>query len=369
MARARDLGPRRVPSSGEVLEPILPVIAAAQRDGQISVEHATVIVKAVDAIPDRLAAQFSGLVETTLVEQARHLHPGEVAKAGLVLLARIDQDGLAPREQDQQRRRDFGLRDNRDGTTSPYGRFTPELGAIWKPILDALSAPQPAHNTDNTEDGTGGSVEPDPRSAGQRRHDALLEAGLRLLRSGTLPDCGGAPVTVLAHLSETQLREQTGYATTGHGDLIPVTTLLRLASEATVIPVVFDDAGGILSYGQRRRLASCGQRQALAARDHGCCFPGCTRPPAWCEAHHVIPWNLGGPTALDNLCLLCAYHHREFERRGWIVEIVNGVPQWTPPAWLDPQRKPRTNTAHHLQTSTSPTPASCDAQGRCSGLS
>ncbi len=54
------------------------------------------IVKAVDAIPSHLAAQFSGLVETTLVEQARHLHPGEVAKAGLVLLARIDQDGLAP---------------------------------------------------------------------------------------------------------------------------------------------------------------------------------------------------------------------------------------------------------------------------------
>ncbi len=42
---------------------------------------------------------------------------------------------------------------------------------------------------------------PDPRTAGQRRHDALLEAGLRLLRSGTLPDSGGAPVTVLAHLS------------------------------------------------------------------------------------------------------------------------------------------------------------------------
>ncbi len=96
------------------------------------------------------------------------------------------------------------MRDNRDGTTSPYGRFTPELGAIWKPILDALSAPQPAQNTDNTADGTvDGIVEPDPRSAGQRRHDALLEAGLRLLRSATLPDSGGAPVTVLAHLSET----------------------------------------------------------------------------------------------------------------------------------------------------------------------
>ena len=114
-----------------------------------------------------------------------------------------------------------------------------------------------------------------------------------------------------------------------------------------MIPVVFDAAGGILSYGQQRRLASCGQRHALAARDQGCSFPGCTRPPAWCEAHHVIPWYLGGPTALHNLCLLCAYHHRAFERLGWQVNIVNGVPQWTPPAWLDQDRKPVHNTAHH----------------------
>ena len=210
VARARDMGPRRN-LGGEPLPPILPVIAAAQRDGSISAEHASVIVKTIEAIPDRLAAQFTGLVEATLVDQARHLDPARVAKAGQLLLAHIDQDGVAPREEEQQRRRDFGIRDNRDGSGSPYGRFTPELCAVWKPILDALSAPQP----ENCEDGT---VEPDRRSAGQRRHDGLLEAGLRLLRSGTLPDCGGAPVTVLAHLTQTQLREQTGYTATAHGD-------------------------------------------------------------------------------------------------------------------------------------------------------
>ncbi len=284
--------------------------------GQISAEHASVIVKAIDAIPSHLAAQFSGLVETTLVEQARHLHPGEVAKAGLVLLARIDQDGVAPREQDQQRRRDFGLRDNRDGTSSPYGRFTPELGAIWKPILDALSAPQPDPTTPRTAPSTGpwNPIRAAPGSAATTRSS---RPGCGCCAPAPCPTAVAPRSPCSPTCPRQQLREQTGYATTGHGDLIPVATLLRLASEATVIPVVFDDAGGILSYGQRRRLASCGQRQALAARDNGCCFPGCTRPPAWCQAHHVIPWNLGGPTALYNLCLLCAYHHREFERRGW----------------------------------------------------
>jgi HNH endonuclease/Domain of unknown function (DUF222) len=153
---------------------------------------------------------------------------------------------------------------------------------------------------------------------------------------------------VLVSLTEQQLREQTGLAHTGHGDPIAVTDLLRLASEAHITSMVLDAAGAVLSYGQRRRLASCAQRHALAARDGGCSFPGCTRPPAWCEAHHVIPWQQGGPTDIANLCLLCSYHHREFERRGWTVHMTGGIPEWIPPPWLDQQRRPRRNATHHL---------------------
>jgi hypothetical protein len=253
------------------------------------------------------------------------------------LLATVDPDGIAPRSEEQHRRRGYGIRMNRDGTGTPYGQLTAEACAVWNPILDTLSAPRP-------EDQSG---DRDQRTASQRRHDGLLEAGLRLLRSGTLPDSGGIPVTILATLTEQQLRERTGLAQTGHGHLLPVTDLLRLAGEAQLTPVVFTADGGVLSYGHHRRLATCAQRQALAARDRGCTFPGCTRPPAWCQAHHVIPWLEGGPTAIDNLCLLCSYHHREFERRGWQVRMTNGIPEWIPPAWLDPHRRPRHNTTHH----------------------
>jgi hypothetical protein len=223
----------------------------------------------------------------------------------------------------------------------PYGRLTPEAAAVWNPILDALSAPQP-HDDDG---------EPDQRSAGQRRHDGLLEAGLRLLRSATLPDSGGAPVTVLVHVREDQLRQRTGTATTAHGDLIDMSAVHRLAGEAELVSVVRGASGGVLSYWQRRRLASPGQRQLLAARDRGCSFPGCARPPAWCQAHHVVPWRHGGPTDLDNLCLVCPFHHREFERRGWAVRMHDGVPEWIPPAWLDPDQRPRRNTTSASSTS------------------
>lgn len=84
--------------------------------------------------------------------------------------------------------------------------------------------------------------------------------------------------------------------------------------------------GGILSYGRRVRLATVGQRRALAARDGGCCFPRCTRPAAWAEVHHVRRWIDGGGTDIANMCLLCAFHHREFERHDWTLEMIDGVP-------------------------------------------
>jgi hypothetical protein len=28
--------------------------------------------------------------------------------------------------------------------------------------------------------------------------------------------------------------------------------------------------------------------------------------------------------------------------------MTNGIPEWIPPAWLDPHRRPRHNTTQHL---------------------
>jgi len=99
--------------------------------------------------------------------------------------------------------------------------------------------------------------------------------------------------------------------------------------------------------GRTRRLVSPAQRLALAARDRGCSFPACDRPPDWCETHHVNPWADGGTTDLDNTTLLCGFHHREHTKRGWAVRITHGLPEWIPPHWIDPQQVPRRNNTHH----------------------
>ena len=82
------------------------------------------------------------------------------------------------------------------------------------------------------------------------------------------------------------------------------------------------------------------QTVALIARDGGCSFPGCDRPPEWCERHHIVEWSRGGKTDLDNLTLLCAYHHHNFASRGWTCVMIDGLPAWIPPPWVDRERRP-----------------------------
>ena len=81
--------------------------------------------------------------------------------------------------------------------------------------------------------------------------------------------------------------------------------------------------------------------------------PGCTTPPHWTEVHHVIPWQHGGRTHVDNGVLLCWYHHHTIDSSGWTIRMVNGMPQVRAPHWIDGTgtwRKPPPHRAHDPRT-------------------
>jgi hypothetical protein len=69
----------------------------------------------------------------------------------------------------------------------------------------------------------------------------------------------------------------------------------------------------------------------LVVRDQGCRFPGCDRPPAWTDGHHIIHWADGGPTELANLVSLCRSHHRQVHEEGWRIHIADGSAVVEPP--------------------------------------
>jgi hypothetical protein len=90
--------------------------------------------------------------------------------------------------------------------------------------------------------------------------------------------------------------------------------LLRLACDAEIIAQ--HTCGTFLDLGRARRRPSAALRRALVSRDRGCRFPGCSAR-AFIEAHHLRHWAHGGDTNLDNLVLLCSFHHRLVHEGGF----------------------------------------------------
>ena len=105
----------------------------------------------------------------------------------------------------------------------------------------------------------------------------------------------------------------------GPAFLHPV-AVARVACDAQLTALLLDEHGVVVDLGRTRRLFTPQQRRLLAARDGGCRWVGCDRPPAHTDAHHLISWLDGGATDLANALLLCRHHHRAVHENGWTLQ-------------------------------------------------
>lgn len=353
------LGPR-VTMLGERLEPRRPVLAAAQRDGEVTPEQVQVIARALEQA-DRpgFAPALVAAGESLLTGQAAVFEPKVLGQLADQVVAAIDPDGSLPDEQLASDRRHLSLRATKDGSYVGEFRLTGVAGAKLVAVLRPLA--QPRLDTQPAAEGAGRTATllaaTDERTSGQRLHDALEDVCDRVLRSGTLPDSGGVPATVIVTVSEADLRRRVGLGRTADGVRLSIRGMLELAEQAHILPTVLSGAGAVVAQGRNRRIATPSQTLALVARDGGCSFPGCDRAPEWCERHHIVPWADGGSTDLDNLTLLCRYHHHQFEQRGWVVALnPDRLPEWRPPRWLDRQQRPLLHARIRQRQLAVPTP-------------
>ncbi len=141
---------------------------------------------------------------------------------------------------------------------------------------------------------------------------------------------------------------------TGHGvtedglDLAP-TAVRRMACDCDLVRVHLDADGCVLDVGRTRRLVTPAIWTALIVRDPHCAFPGCTRPPVMCHAHHIHHWADGGPTSLDNLVLLCGHHHRTIHHTPWAVRLGRNRQTRVP---TTPETRPTTTRLDPIPTTT-----------------
>ncbi len=190
------------------------------------------MIHAVEKLPAPIEAEHGPAVEARLVTEAARFDPETLAKLARRIGDLLDPDGTLADDAEHDRRRTATLVANRDGSGELCAHLTPGALAQWQAVLDPLAAPRPS-------DADG----PDTRTPGQRMHDALADTAQRLLASGTLPVAGGTPATVLVTMTLDQLETRTGLVTTSRGGAVSVADALRIAGEATVVPVVIDREG------------------------------------------------------------------------------------------------------------------------------
>ena len=339
---AEQLGPR-VSMLGVPMVPARPVLAAAQQAGAVTPEQVQVILSGLVKV-DRPGYDPAEVDrgEQALTGFAATFSPKDLQRCVDRFVDHLDPDGSRPRDELNADRRHLELRSRLDGSWVGQFHLVGALGAKLQALLSPLAKPRI-----NSAAGPGGAMveTPDDRTHGQRMHDALEDLCDRLLRAGGVAESGGIPATVIVTIDADSLLARTGHGTTSDGTLLSTREILNLAAQADVIPTVLNSSGAVLSLGRSRRIASRSQSLALYARDGGCSFPHCAHPPEWCERHHIREWVDGGPTDLDNLTLVCRYHHRHFAMNGWACRInPDGIPEWLPPPHVDRARTPLINT-------------------------
>ncbi|MBJ8342662.1 DUF222 domain-containing protein [Antrihabitans sp. YC3-6] len=335
-------------------------VAAAYHAGRISGDDAVLIISFLERPPTGMPEEAAAASRDYLIDTAAGGDTRDVRRAIARLEHIFDTDHTSAAE--DVARNEFYASTSLNGRMAIKGDVDAETAEMLLAALSPLAAPHPNAATGDR----------DTRSAAQRRADAFAEILRRYLDSATGPTEGGDRPHLSVHINAADLIDHhTDTCAPNAADLsdpeqpqpdrlayrqlfentetgwmpwmgpLTVRSTRRLACDCVRTTIVLDEDGCPVDRGRTTRVVSKRLRKVVAARDHGCAFPGCGRPESWCDAHHVHHWVDGGPTDLDNLVLLCRFHHRLMHHTDW--DVVMGTdrhPWFIPPAGIDPRRQP-----------------------------
>lgn len=328
-----------------------------------AVLNGTVSVAVADAVSTGLGRATSAVSDGDLEQAAASLLPriegldaDRAAREARAARDDLDVAGVAEREEARREQRSFRLGKRADGRGYAHWILDPETFALISDVYDRVTSPKrvtpqftdslshpratadgSAAATDQPRGGQGSTSAEVAQNADTRTIEQLAsDVFAELLRQGANADTtqllGDAPIGVRMIVAANNLAVRTGRGfIEGHVDPVSIATVERHACTAGTVLLTVDDtpenAGQPLNLGRERRLFSRAQRLALAARDGGCRWPGCERPPSWCEAHHIEHWHRDrGKTNIADGVLLCRHHHLLAHNNGW--EITRAGPQY-----------------------------------------
>ena len=330
-AERQSFGGERVPARH-------PHVAAALSAGTIGVDAASAITTMLERVRLRADSRLADTAEAALVELAADV-PLDLLHRGIrEAEARLDADGVEPREEALRTERSLTMREDRAGMVHLHARLDPETAAPVKAAIEALVSDALRRREPAPRDAA--PVVDDERSIPQIQADALAAIARHVLGcEQTLAPL--VKTTVVVRLDLATLIEGLGHAgIDGLDQPISAATARRMAADAELIPAVLGGESVPLDLGRASRLFTRAQRIALAERDGGCAC--CGQNIAYVEAHHIDWWDRDtGPTDLSNGVMLCSFCHHRIHREGWIIRATRSEVWFIPPAHVDPTRSPR----------------------------
>ncbi|MGY4860061.1 DUF222 domain-containing protein [Cryobacterium sp. AP23] len=336
-----------------VAQPWYAPISRAVASGELSVAAAHAIRTGLGDIDTVVTAEkLADAVHTLLIEATR-MTVDELLKRSRRMRDSLDEAGIAVREKKAWDDRYLKVWKIDTGQVHLHGLFPPEQGQYILDLYDSLTGPRRGgvRFVDPDRAAWAKAVQDDPRSTDQLTADGFLD----LLKAGSSvnPDrmLGGrtpavrilttaTPKAPAADPTEALVAIPDG---TGHGFLegnpAPVSqeTIDRIICTSGTVKVTFDADGQPLNLGREERIFSQAQRIALAARDGGCMWGDCDKPPSRTEVHHLDQWLRDhGSTDIRLGILLCSPHHLLLHNQGWQIFEHHGTYWLRPPAAVDP---------------------------------
>ncbi len=295
-----------------------PAFGEALATGAIGADHVDALANATDKLDDDVREAVFGHSDDLLADAGR-MTPEQFGRSVRDLARLLERDHGLERNR-RQRRDTYVSRKLNPATGMIEGRFAlhPELGnqifgAIDREVAALITAGERRGDTDFI----------------QRRYDRnrlAAEALGNLVTGGhqqTRPTEADITVIVDARTGLTGELHDHSICETSDGAPLSPASIRRLLCEGRVTPVVVDTNGVTLHAGRTIRQANRHQRRALRAMYRCCAFGGCDVAFDRCEIHHIVPWELGGPTDLANLVPLCSRHHHVVHEGGWRLDLAD----------------------------------------------
>lgn len=283
----------------------LPATLTLLRRGAIGYLHAVALAEGVDGLDDEACAEIEARALRRAAEQSLAEFRRTVRRAvASVAAATVDQQRA---EAMAQRRVCVSARDG--GMAELWALLPAEGAAAITAAIDALASATSAD---------------DPRSADQRRADALVDIAVAVLHDPLLPKAQGMrpAVRVTVALSTLVGCDDEPGTLAGYGP-IPASVARRIAADETGTwrRLVTDPlTAQLLDYGRTTYRPPRDLADFVMARDQVCMFPHCNRPAHRCHLDHRVPYDAGGGTDLENVGTLCERHHICKHQAGWHVE-------------------------------------------------